>query len=90
MNTIQRRTFEIINDNIENSEITFGQEEDLTQFGVDSITFIRIIVAIEEEFDLEIPDEYLLVSEMNTVSKIVDVISATLNIKEHSKNKSNW
>ena len=45
---------------------------------MDSIAFIHIVVALEEEFDIEIPDEYLLLTEMNTISKIAEVISATL------------
>ena len=53
-------------------------EDDLSAIGLDSITFIRVIVALEEAFDVEIPDEYLLLTEMNTVSKMKDVLSALL------------
>ena len=56
-------------------------EVELSTIGVDSIIFIRIIVALEETFELEIPDEKLLITEMNTLSKIVDVITAVLNGK---------
>ena len=45
---------------------------------MDSIVFIRVIVAFEEAFDIEIPDEYLLITEMNTLSKMTDVISTVL------------
>lgn len=69
----------ILNANIEKTEITSEQmEDDLTALGMDSITFIRIIVAVEEEFDIEIPDEKILIIEMNTVSKIVNIISSIL------------
>ena len=67
-------------------EITRDQINiDLTGF-VDSITFIHIIVALEERFELEIPDEFLLLTEMNSISKIVEVL------KEVSKaaNADNW
>lgn len=68
---------------IENIEITSEQiDEDLSALGMDSITFIRIIVDLEEEFDIEIPDEKLLLTEMNTISKITDVISAVLEKKQ--------
>ena len=50
-------------------------EAELPTLGIDSIAFIRTIVALEEEFDIEIPDEYLLLTEMNTISKMTDVIS---------------
>ena len=49
-------------------------EEDLSNLGMDSITFIQIIVGLEEMFDCEIPDSKLLISEMNTVHKMFDVL----------------
>ena len=74
----------VLNANLESKEITFEQiEDDLSDLGMDSITFIRIIVALEEAFDIEIPDEKLLLTEMNTISKVVKVISAVL---EHQNN----
>lgn len=76
------KVLQILSENIENCEIAPGQkDEDLVALGMDSITFIRVIVALEEEFDIEIPDEKLLLTEMNTVSKMADVISAVLNNK---------
>ena len=53
-------------------------EAELPTLGIDSITFIRVVVAVEEAFDIEIPDEYLLITEMNTLSKMTDVISTVL------------
>ena len=39
-----------------------------------SIDFVRIIVGLEEEFDCEIPDSKLLISEMDTISKMYQAI----------------
>ena len=50
---------------------------------MDSITFIRVVVALEEAFDIEIPDEKLLLTEMNTISKMTEVISAVF---DHQNN----
>ena len=52
-------------------------DTDLTQLGLDSVAFIKIVVTIEEEFHCEIPDSKLFVSEMNTINKIYDVVCAT-------------
>lgn len=87
MESIKEEIIEIVNANLkEENEKSVGidviQEDcDLSQIGMDSITFIHVIVALEEEFNIEIPDEKLLISEMNTVSKIEDVISDVLNTK---------
>lgn len=65
---------EIINES-DNIEINAEQlEESLPNLGMDSITFIQIIVKLEETFDCEIPDSKLLISEMDTVQKIFDVL----------------
>ena len=69
----------IINENIENTEITTEQaDEDLSLLGMDSIIFIRIVVALEEAFEIEVPDEYLLITEMGTANKILNVVLAAL------------
>lgn len=53
-------------------------ENDLSDFGMDSIGFIKIIVDIEDEFACEIPDSKLIISEMNTVNKIYNVLTSIL------------
>ena len=57
-------------------------EIDLISFGVDSIMFIQIIVALEKKYNIEISDEYLLITEMNTISKMVNVVMDTLAKKD--------
>ena len=69
------KVIEILNANIENAEVTEDKlDEDLSELGMDSITFIKIIVALEEEFECEIPDSKLLIGEMNTANKIFQVL----------------
>lgn len=66
---------DIINENMEESVIASNQlNDDLYELGMDSIVFIQIIVKIEEIFECEIPDSKLLLSELNTVQKIYDVL----------------
>ena len=79
------KVLKVLNANLENTEITFEQtEDDLSALGTDSVAFIRIIVALEEAFDIEIPDEKLLLTEMNTISKMADVISTVLDNPNNS------
>lgn len=76
MDNIRKKILEILNSYIEDIEITSEQyEDDLLTMGLDSIAFIRMVVALEETFNLEIPDEKLLITEMNTISKIEKIIS---------------
>jgi phosphopantetheine attachment domain protein len=69
------KIFEIVNSILKNSEITKNNvDENIFELGMDSIAFIHIIVALEEEFECEIPDDKLLINEMDTVKKIIDVL----------------
>lgn len=69
------KVIDVINSNI--GEINLTPEQlnvNLTELGMDSYAFIRVIVALEEAFDCEIPDSKLIISEMDTVEKIIAVL----------------
>ena len=57
-------------------------ETTFDEIGISSIAFIAIIVSLEENFMIEIPDEYLLMSELNSVKKIVEVLDEILLSRE--------
>ena len=86
MNKVTKeKILEIVNTNIENGAVTVEQyDSELSKLGMDSIQFIRIIVSLEQEFECEVPDSKLLLTEMNTISKMTDVISAVLDNQNNS------
>lgn len=51
---------------------------DGTLDNVDSIRFISSIVSLEEEFNIEFPDEYLLIEKMNNINNICLIIESLL------------
>jgi len=53
-------------------------EVNLSELGMNSIAFIQTIVEIEDKFQIEVPDEYLLFSEMDTVYKMASVVTALI------------
>lgn len=70
---------EIVNANIDNVTITTEQADDnLLKLGMDSISFIHIIVALEEAFEIEVPIEKLFITEMDTLNKILDLILSVI------------
>ena len=73
------KVLSIINANVENEELTSENINDnLMELGMDSIALIKIVVELEEQFDCEIPDSKLLLSELNTINKILQVICSIL------------
>lgn len=79
INEIQEKVRKIVSEILETVNIERDQiDVDLSTLGMDSIVFIRIVVALEEAFNIEIPYEFLIISEMNTISKMVDIILYTI------------
>ena len=48
---------------------------------IDSITFISLVLDLEAEFNIEIPDEYLLMSVFSSVDNIVSIIETLITSK---------
>ncbi len=60
---------------IEEEEVTLESNLD-DDLGADAIDFIEILIAIEEEFDIEIPDEDA--EKLDTVNDIVEYIQQSI------------
>lgn len=52
--------------------------DDLTEHGLDSISAINMIVQLEEKFGIEIIEDDLLVENVSTIEKIINVINKYL------------
>lgn len=58
--------------------IVFEREEnnfELTDYIEDSLTFISFVSELENEFDIEIPDEYLLQGVLGTLNDLKNIIT---------------
>ena len=54
---------------------------DLIQdMGMDSITFVSLIVEIEAKFNIAFPDDYLFLEHFSSVEKIISMLINTLKI----------
>lgn len=62
-----RKSFEIENDNIDIND-------NLMEFGLDSINMVMMILEIESIFNIEIPDEDLVFENFDTIKKISDYV----------------
>lgn len=62
----------------------YMEEEDdfeLQDYIDDSVSFITFIVELEQQFAIEIPDSYLTMDSMSTLSDICNFIKAVLDEK---------
>lgn len=80
----KEKILKIVN-SVQNMEVTLDQcNDDLLELGLDSIKFIQIIMSLEETFECEIPDDKLLLTDMNSVNKILKVLQLTIREKDNS------
>lgn len=77
---IKFKLLSIIKENAELvKDINISQyDEKLEDFGVNSISFIKMVVAIESEYGFEFDDEDLDFTKINTVNKLVEYIENKL------------
>lgn len=67
----------VIIEEFENLGIIIDEKEDDVDLGsleIDSITFISFIVAIEDRFDIQLPDDFLTMEIMNSLNGFVNLI----------------
>ena len=80
----KEKILEIVN-SVQDMEVTVDQcDDNLLELGLDSIKFIQIIVSLEEAFECEIPDGKLLLTEMNSVNKMLEVLQLAVGESDKS------
>ena len=77
MSTIEERVKKIVAEqlDVKEEEVT-NNASFIEDLGADSLDNVELVMALEEEFELEIPDEQA--EKINTVQDAVDYISANI------------
>jgi acyl carrier protein len=77
MSDLDMKVRELISENIDlTTDIdNIEPESDLTEYGMDSLNAIKLIVAIEVEYSYEFPVEDLLIESVNSVNKVTVYIT---------------
>lgn len=73
MNNIKEKLIKIFNDN---GVVVISEDEIID---VDSLIYISIIVEIEEEFEIEVPDEYLITNQLTCLSEYIELVDNNIN-----------
>lgn len=75
MNSLQIIESELVEIAEENGILIDDFEISIMEYIPDSITFISFIVAIEEKFDIEMPDDFLLIEKFGSIKELATVIN---------------
>lgn len=86
LSTTQKKAFEVIISTLDskNGEITL--ETSFSESGVDSITFIKVVVALEGRFDFVFDDEMLLITAFPTIKSMIEYVETKTKLKDHCDN----
>lgn len=76
LSNIQKRALEVISTNLDSKIGDVTLKTAFAGAGVDSITFIKIIVALESEFDFEFDDEMLLITKFPTLKSMIEYVES--------------
>lgn len=49
-----------------------SDNDDLEIYGMDSFAFVKLLVVIEREFNIEIPNEFMIFERWNTLQNILE------------------
>ena len=44
-------------------------------YGMNSISFVKLIINVEKEFNIQVPDEYFTLIEIDTLQKLLEIIN---------------
>lgn len=70
----------IINSVLEDEVLTISDiDKELKDIGLDSIKFVLLIVELEDRYQIEIPDEYMLYSKMSTLLEVQKIVNELVN-----------
>jgi acyl carrier protein len=75
MNEIELKVKDVLKESIEFENKTdidcLGPEDDLLVLGMNSITFLKVVVALEDTFDIEMDEDELNIENFRTIKSIV-------------------
>lgn len=77
LSPIQKRAFIAIRDNLDKNVFSnINIDTDLSSVGIDSITFVSIVISLEAEFDFEWEDQMLLITAFRTIKSMVEYVES--------------
>lgn len=63
-------------------ERTVGREEDLAEAGLSSLDLVNLMLAVEAEFDLSIPEQDMRPANFRSIARIETLVGGLLHAKE--------
>lgn len=82
MNEIEKKVMVAIQTAGIEVEDTMSEDIDLTELIEDSFQFISMIVNLEEELQVEIPDDYLVMDKLQSLKGFIVMLEELVRVEE--------
>jgi acyl carrier protein len=79
---MKERIITMIKDACALAESNINEKTKLSEISLDSLSFIQLIVNLEDEFDIQFEDEELNIYDFKTVNDLVDIVEEKINEKK--------
>jgi len=76
LSIIQKKAYDVIISAIDSKIANVTLDSELTSVGIDSVTFIDIVMALEAEFRFEFDDEMMLITVFPTIKSIIEYVES--------------
>lgn len=78
LNHIQKNALQVIIDSLEFESNDIIIDTSLSSIGIDSITFVQIVVALEDRFDFEFDDDKILINAFPTIKSMLEYVESKI------------
>ncbi|HAU86724.1 MAG TPA: phosphopantetheine-binding protein [Lachnospiraceae bacterium] len=79
---MEEKIVRVIKENI-SRPVSLDKESSLAANGIDSIEFITIVIALEEEFDIKFGDMQLVYSNYKTLGQLLSTVQQVIEEKNN-------
>lgn len=76
--SIEERFLKVLRKTMEAREQDIKADTDLSKLGFNSISYIKLVVAVEEEFNIEFNDEYLDIGKFDGIKSVISYIESKI------------
>lgn len=85
-NEIKERVIKILSDIFQEVDADIIEYADLIDdLGMDSMTYVTVLIETETDFNIEVPDEALLMENFRNADLITDILDRVINIQSTSE-----
>ncbi len=85
-NEIKERVIKILSDIFQDVDADIIEYADLIDdLGMDSMTYVTVLIETETDFNIEVPDEALLMENFRNADLITDILDRVINIQSTSE-----